>query len=355
MAKSNYEFKKLKAKSMPAKIVESTAVRVLGKAAQKLSAGWKKFISIPSAIVDSVKAEAVNAKLDDMTRITTKMEENQNLVNTIRQDEQANSNDFNVMTAAKAENEKLAEKLEKLMNKKVSVETKTGESVDLNAILAQELGSDEEVKPSTFDELNKAFDEAGIVAANQTPIESAPIVEPVAQPTVEPTFVPTPMPEIPTQIKVEENLNIDPVVSQVINTFKDAKKAIEQNQLLNKENEVLKQTNSTQAVSIANLSKENETLKESVKNQNTLEQKISDYSSAISRHEIERSEMSKEVEKLKYSSRENEMQLKNLESDMAKISKERDFYKSQILALKNAIGFNDPTIDPAIVGENKVR
>lgn len=354
MAKSNYEFKKLKAKSMPAKIVESTAVRVLGKAAQKLSSGWKKFISIPSAIVDSVKAEAVNARLDDMTRITTKMEENQNLVNTIRQDGQANSNDFNVMGKAQAENEKLAEKLEKLMNKKVSVETKTGESVDLNAILTQELGFGEEVKPSTFDELNKAFDEAGIVAAaDQTPVVSTPVVEPVVQPTVEPAL--TPMNEMPNQAKTEENLNIDPVVSQVINTLNDAKKAIEQNQLLNKENEVLKQTNSTQAVSIANLSKENETLKESVKNQNTLEQKISDYASAISRHEIERSEMSKEVEKLKYSSRENEVQLKNLESDMAKISKERDFYKSQILALKNAIGFNGPTIDQATVEENKVR
>jgi predicted RNase H-like nuclease (RuvC/YqgF family) len=361
MAKSNYEFKKLKTKTMPSKIVESTAVRVLAKASQKLSSGWKKFISIPNAIVDRVKEEAINSKVDDMARISAKMEENQDLINTIRQDEQANSGDFDVMAAAQAENEKLEEKLGKIMNKKVKLETKKGESVDLNAILSQELGSDEVAKASTFDELNQAFDAAGIVAVNP-----APVVEPAIQPVVEPTavelaFVPTPAVETPVietpkQMPTVENTNnIDPVVSQVISTFNDAKKAIEQNGVLNRENETLKQTNASQAVTIANLTKENETLKESVKDKNVLVQQITTYESVIAKHEAERAEMNQEVERLKFSTKENLAHLDKLASDMEKILKERDFYKNQILALKNAIGFNEPTMDQQTVGENRVR
>ncbi len=360
MATSYYEYKKLKVKPVSARIVESTAVRVLAKASKKLSSGWKKFLAIPTAMVDSVKLEAATAKADDIIRITNQIDNNQNLINLIKEDKQANSADYKVMAAAQKESEKLEGKLEKLeeklgkyLNKKVKVETIDGESFDLNEILNKEGILDAE--PSTYDEIDGELNQAGIPVA-----ELAPVVEQTAEPVADPE-VKVETVETPIENK-EKVVKVDPAIEKIINTYNDAKKTLEQNVVLSRRNQDLEgqikdlaQQNSKKDAQIASLTKEKKELEKSVQNQAGLEQKLTEYESIIARQEKERIEMSTEVEKLKFSTKENLQLLEKLEKDMDKIVNERDFYKTQILALKRAIGYTEPTIVPTVDGENKVK
>jgi Flp pilus assembly pilin Flp/chromosome segregation ATPase len=126
-----------------------------------------------------------------------------------------------------------------------------------------------------------------------------------------------------------------------VNSLTDA------NQKLTGDNDTLKQTNATQAVSIANLTKENDNLKSRTANQIVLEQKVSEYEGVITRHDKERVEMQKELDTLRITSRDNEARAKKLEADILKITRERDYYQSQIMALQNAIDFNPTAVNNA--------
>ena len=386
MAKSKYEFKKLKSKSLPAKIMDSTAVRVLAKAAKKLGSAWRKFITYSAGAIGNIKSEV--AKVEQAEVIRQKIEENQQLVDSIKKDEQATAADFKVMAKAQNENEKLAAKLEKLLNKKVKVETKTGMSEDLKAALsAEEIEAVEEVNKqieTSVDDLNKAFDDAGVTVAdvNAQTVEAQPVeehkeeVKPIEQ--VAPSEIVTPA--APVANNAADLSQNDPVVSKVIQQLNNARQLAADNQNLTAENQrlttesatkdqtimglqatvnsltdanqkltgdndVLKQTNATQAVSIANLTKENDNLKSRTANQIVLEQKVSEYEGVITRHDKERAEMQKELDTLRITSRDNEARAKKLEADILKITRERDYYQSQIMALQNAIDFNPTAVN----------
>lgn len=390
MAKSKYEFKKLKSKSLPAKIMDSTAVRVLSKAAKKLGLGWKKFIAYAGSSLSNVKADIT--KVDEAQRLQEKIAENQQLVETIKNDEKATAADFKVMAKAQTENEKLAAKLEKLLNKKVKVETKKGVSNDLQEVLSEdEKEAVEEINSAieaSVEDLNKAFDAAGVTVAEvATQAEEVKPVQ-VEQPQEEIKPIEQAAPaEVVAPVTPVANNNVDmtqsdPVVAKVIEQLNNAKQLAAANQTLTAENQrlttesatkaqtitglqatvnsltdanqkltgdndTLKQTNATQAVSIANLTKENDNLKSRTANQIVLEQKVSEYEGVITRHEKERIEMQKELETLRIASRDNEARAKKLEADILKLSRERDYYQSQIIALQNAMDFNPATVTNA--------
>jgi hypothetical protein len=331
-------------------------------------------------------------KVDEAERIATKIESNQNLIDAIKKDEQANSADFKVMSKAQSENEKLAQKLEGILNKKVTVETKKGTSVDLNEVISEEMNENEEMSPVTLAELDKALNEAGIpeVTAEVNIQEPAEVK---TEPSVEPIAIATPTAPVDAPKPVANNAeptSTDPLVSNVINAINNAKAlkvenetlisenqrlSVEnkdkdakitslginlntlsnQNQTLVSENQKLSQTNASQAVSIANLSKENQAFKASIKNQAELEQKINGYEDIMSKHEKERSEMAIELEGLRRSARDNQMLIQKLETDMRKIEAERNLYSSQISSLKKALGFVEPVPTPNVEEQNRVR
>ena len=364
MAKSKYEFKRLKAKPLPAKIIDSTAVRVLATAAKKLSTKWKKFVLYAGGIIGSARVEA--AKITDSDRLSDKIEANQTLIDTIKNDENATSKDFKVMATAQAENEKLAGKLAKLMKKKVVVTTKKGESVDLNAVLNDKEDLDKEKVVTTLSDLGTSLDAAGAGKAVVEPIvvEAAKVEEPIpvqAIPVVvvneqqvvtpvSPVVAPKPVVDQPdltqenpfiskikealdsAKVKAAQNqtLTVENQKLAAENKTKDEKvitlEAVTQtlstqNQTLTNENQTLQQTNATQAVSIANLARDSETL----------------------------------AAKISEVAKQQEAQAKESEIKMYGITKERDYYKNLVMSLGKYVDLTGLITPPTTGEESKTR
>lgn len=389
MAKSNYEFRKLNSKPMPAKIVDSTAVRVLAKAAKKLGLGWKKFIEFTSTVVKNTNAAIKDAKVEavnnNINRMTAKIEDNNNLINSIRNDANANAADFTVMSQAQAENEKLTGKIGDLTYK--NVEPKITSSNDLNSIIDKALNaSGNEVVPTTVAELDKAFDAAGIknIVANEVApkVEEKPIVEKHVE-------APKPIEVAKTVEAKKDVIGEDQVVNEVINAIKatndlktknnelqdsnnklvidnntkDARITDLETQLktvsderdgLKIENQTLRNTNSNQVTTIAGLNKERDALSATIKDQKALEDKIRSFEETIKQHDRERDEMLNEFEKLRFSASENQKTLEIMRKDYATLTDERNRYKNYIISIQTSLNAAN-VIQPSNVEESKTR
>lgn len=392
MAKSKYEFKKLKSKSAPARIVDSTAVRVLAKAGTKLSQGWKKFIANAKDSISNMRTgtSALNTIATKSEAMVNKMEENAGLVAEIKQDEAATAADFKVMAKAQHENEKLEAKLNKLLNKKTKIETKKGTSNDLVEALDEELENNQET--ITSDDLTQAFDAAGVtpnqqevVQTNQTPV--IPEIKPVeiTTPVMAPSSVAPTNEQQPAATPVNNGEpSKDPVVSRVIAQLnkineitaenanlktENARLAAEsktkdetinglqstvtslttENQKLTTDYQTLQQTNANQAVNIATLKKDNDSLSAQVTDYHALEQQLANYKNTVASHEREMADMQKELERVRFDA--NKVQ--GLQSDIARLSKENDYYKQQLMAIQKAVGITDDVVASSDMGRTR--
>jgi|LSQX01.1.fsa_nt_gb predicted RNase H-like nuclease (RuvC/YqgF family) len=360
MAKSKYEFKKLKAKPLKAKVKDSMAVRLLfvmfEKMRKSIAGKMKNVTAYTGQLLDDVRLD--RAPEDELKRIKDKIEENKELIDKIKKDESSEKREFKDLVKAQKENKRLI----KMLDKMVSLQTKIGTS-NIPSIIADGIEENKDKKES-LDELTKELATKGVIE-QPTPVVNEPVVaepkveftipvaeEPVTKDAkVEPV---TPVVDTPAPSK-EESTQLDPLIGNVIAKLNGISQLEAENQKLTGENEKLKQTNANQIETISNLKKENDRLKEIEKTKNLLEQKVTDYQITMDKHAKEFAEMKEELDKLRYSSKENDEKIKKLSIDMQKIVDERNYYKSQFIALANAINYTGTQTPPTQVEEPRVR
>lgn len=398
MAKSKYEFSKLKNKSLPAKIVDSTAVRVLVKAAKKLSSGWKNFAAYTGTTIGNIKAGNVN--VTEMDKIAEKIEVNNNLVDTIREDKRATAADFKVAVKAQRENARLEAKLGKMLNKQIILETrKATETIDLNAAIDDALGANGKTKTST-DELNKLFDEVGVgmkAVETEMPVLETPTVVPTVEPVIEPSVVEPVAPiQAPTGTTNELDLQRDPIVTATINAIKTAKSMAAENQRLVAEmktkndriagletsegslkNEIQSKNDKINNLEASekSLTEDNKAKDEEIGNYKSSEEAnvvvmktISDENQLLretnSTQAVTIAKVSKENESLQEIVKNQALKNNQYEKDfiamrktldeLMAIKQERDFYKGQFALIANELGSVQQAVTPA-VAENSMR
>lgn len=337
--KSNYTLKPYK--PLKAKIVESTAVKVASAIGGFFRRKWVK---LTGGIVSAVRENTQENIGNEIDKLKTKIAEDKSLVDAIRKDENASIADDLVMISARKQIEKLEAKLSKLLKKQVKLETKKAISPDFEDVMKQVLNPNF-LPPITAEDLSKDFGGAVVepIVANAPEVQPMPVEEPVVEPVQNTTPEPVASDKEDADLTPEK---IDEVVENFKNRAAENAKLREENRNLLSENARLKAENSKLLSENNRLKVENSTLKSNVKNQTTLEQKISEYEALIERRNREIEEMTNELEQYRFSTKENEERIKQLIADIEMLQKENKYFKRKLNTIVNAMDFNDPMAAP---------